>query len=70
VTQPRKVPTVHLPLKPKQIQVLHDVLDDWLDEAAAMEMADTGYGVTEDDVAVVQALATQLRKLEQSLTPH
>lgn len=69
MTQPRKVPTVHLPLKPEQINVLKGVLGDWLEEAGEMDLVSEGV-VPQSAVDVIRALHTQLKKLESSLIPH
>lgn len=69
MTQPRKVPTVHLPLRPEQIHVLKGVLGDWLEEAGEMDLVSGGV-VSQSEVDVIKALHTQLKKLESSLITH
>lgn len=69
MTKPRKVPTVHLPLRPEQIHVLKGVLGDWLEESGEMDLASGGV-VSQSEVDVIKALHSQLKKLESSLITH
>lgn len=69
MTKPRKVPTVHLPLRPEQIHVLTGVLGDWLEEAGEMDLVSGGV-VSQSEVDVIGALHAQLKKLESSLVTH
>jgi hypothetical protein len=69
VTKPRKVPTVHLPLRPEQIHVLKGVLGDWLEESGEMDLVSGGV-VSQSEVDVIKALHSQLKKLESSLITH
>lgn len=64
--KPRKVPTVHLPLRPEQIHVLKGVLHDWVEKAGEMGLASGGV-VSQSEVDVIKALYARLRKLESSL---
>ncbi len=69
MTKPRKVPTVHLPLRPEQIHVLKGVLGDWLEESGEMDLVSGGV-VSQSEVDVIKALHSQLKKLESSLITH
>ena len=69
MTQPRKVPTVHLPLRPEQIHVLKGVLSDWLEESDEMDLVSGGV-VSQAEADVIKALHAQLKKLESSLITH
>ena len=69
MTKPRKVPTVHLPLRPEQIHVLRIVLGEWLEEAGEMDLVAGGV-VSQSEVDVIKALCVQLAKLESSLITH
>lgn len=65
----RKVPTVHLPLRPDQIRQLMLVLADWLEEADETDLVEGGL-TSQHSVDVTRALHAQLAKLDRSLLSH